>query len=184
MASQVSRDTNCLSSSSAPCLTPGSAPGGFRRRCGAGVGSAGSQASYLPPLGSHFNLHVPAPARSRTAQSTFSAWKSHQPHSQPRRPVPGEEPARSLPHHLCHSGETEAPHPLHLQRPSNTCKAPIALFAESNQGWDWGLKLLWKDFLQLAPTRPSFPGKHRLAQENTHLSLLASGPLPILGPIP
>lgn len=123
MASQVSRDKNCLSSSSAPCLTPGSAPGGFRRRCGAGVGSAGSQASYLPPLGSHLNLHVPAPARSRTAQSTFSAWKSHKPALNP-----GDlSLARSLQGH-CHTtcatqGKLRPPSPApptslqHKQRP-------------------------------------------------------------------
>lgn len=171
MASQVSRDKNCLSSSSASCLTPGSAPGGFRRRCGAGVGSAGSQASYLPPLSSHLNLHVPAPARSRTAQSSFSAWKSHQPALNPGDLSLGEElPTRSLPHHLGQLlRETEAPTSPpspHLQRPSNTSKAPsIALFAEPNQGWDRGLRLLWEDFLQLASTRPSFPGKHRLARK-------------------
>lgn len=185
MASQVSRDKNCLSSSSAPCLTPGSAPGGFRRRCGAGVGSAGSQASYLPPLSSHLNLHVPAPARSRTAQSTFSAWKSNQPAVNP-----GDlSLARSWQQGHCHttcacySGETEASTipapPTSLQHKQSSYRLVCRIQPELGLGPEASVG----GFPTVGINKAIISRKAQNRSENTHLSLLASGPLPILGPI-
>lgn len=100
------------------------------------MGSAGSQASYLPPFSSHLNLHVPAPAHSRTAQSTFSAWKNRQPALNPGNLSLARNRRQGHCHTTCvnYSGETEAPSfpasPVSL----NTRQSPYRLTSRLQPG--------------------------------------------------